>query len=345
MKTSDFDFDLPSELIASSPSIVRGDDRLMQLCISRGEISHHQFKDIIDLLPRNALLVFNDSKVRKARLMAVAMESGASVEMLLLHPISSDQWVVLVSKAKRQRIGKQYQLPEGVTATIIADAEGGEGTKIIEFHGLSESYIEQYGSMPLPPYMHRDASTLDDDRYQTIYAKHLGSAAAPTAGLHFTEEILEKLAEKGIEHTFATLHVGMGTFAPVRTEMIEDHHIHTESYTITPVAADMINRARKEGKPIIAVGTTSCRLLESAMQESQNNEINSGSSMSSIFIYPGYEFRCIDGLITNFHTPKSTLLALVSALAGYDLIRESYEEAIKKGYRFFSYGDAMLILP
>ncbi|NIZ41137.1 tRNA preQ1(34) S-adenosylmethionine ribosyltransferase-isomerase QueA [Entomospira entomophila] len=345
MKTSDFDFDLPQELVASSPSVVRGDDRLMQLCIANQQISHHRFSDIVELLPRNALLVFNDSKVRKARLMATAMESGASVEMLLLHPIVSNRWVVLVSKAKRQKEGKRYQLPDGVTATIISDAEGGDGTKIIEFFGLTESYIEKHGSMPLPPYMHRDASKLDDDRYQTIYAKHIGSAAAPTAGLHFTEEIVEKLTQKGIEHTFATLHVGMGTFAPVRAEIIEEHKIHTESYSISAETAHMINHAKAVGRPIIAVGTTTCRLLESAMKESQDGKIHSGSSMSSIFIYPGYEFRCIDGLITNFHTPKSTLLALVSALAGYDLIRQSYQEAIKECYRFFSYGDAMLILP
>ncbi|NIZ18968.1 tRNA preQ1(34) S-adenosylmethionine ribosyltransferase-isomerase QueA [Entomospira culicis] len=343
MKTSDFDFILPAHLIASEPSLVRGEDRLMVLHRHNQSVAHHNFKEIVDLIPDHALLVFNDSKVRKARLMAQS-EHGASVEFLLLEPQDAHHWLVLVSKAKRQKVGKSYQLPEGVQAKIVGDGES-EGTKIVYFSYLTESYIERYGAMPLPPYMQRQAQDADDERYQTIYAQRVGSAAAPTAGLHFTQDILDKLRARGIEQAFVTLHVGLGTFAPVRSEILTDHVMHTEPYHISEASARQINQAMAEKRPIIAIGTTSCRLLESAMQRSPDGTIHAGDAKSNIFIYPGYQFRCITGLFTNFHTPKSTLLALVSALAGYDFIRKSYQEAIAQEYRFFSYGDAMLILP
>lgn len=343
MDTSEFDFNLPNDLIASTPSIKRGDDRLMLLSVQSKDIVHYQFHDIINIIPSNALLVFNDSRVRKARLKALS-ESGSMVEFLLLRPVSDDVWIVLVNKSKRQKIGQRYTLTDNVSAIIVDDGEY-KGSKLIRFNGLTEHYIETHGSIPLPPYMHRLAQDLDEERYQTVYAKHLGSAAAPTAGLHFTNEILDSMRSRGIQIAFVTLHVGLGTFAPIHSEDITNHVMHTEYCYISPECAHQINKARKEQRPIIAVGTTSCRLLESAASNNPEYDIAAGEFKSSIFIYPGYNFKLVTGLLTNFHTPKSTLLALVSALAGLDLIKESYSVAIKQRYKFFSYGDAMLILP
>jgi S-adenosylmethionine:tRNA ribosyltransferase-isomerase len=343
MQTSDFDFELPQHLIAASPSVRRGDDKLMLLRYADGSITHLDFSDILQMIPPNALMIFNNSKVRKARIMATA-ESGSQVEFLLLQQLSDSCWLTMVSKSKRQKAGRRYLLPAGVTAEIMGEGQA-VGTKIVAFSKMTEAYLEEFGSIPLPPYMQREAQSDDETRYQTVYAKDLGSAAAPTAGLHFTDDLLTKLQDKGVELAFATLHVGLGTFAPVHAPILTDHKMHREYYHISEPCAAQLNQAKDAHRPMIAVGTTSARLLESAMQASHDGRFTAGDAYSEIFIYPGYQFKAISGLLTNFHTPKSTLLAMVSALAGYDLIKKSYAIAIEKEYRFFSYGDAMLILP
>jgi S-adenosylmethionine:tRNA ribosyltransferase-isomerase len=303
--------------------------------------------DLPSFIESGSLMVFNDSKVRKARLYGIATDTGAKVEFLLLHPAKDGQaaedscssWVAMSNKSRKQRIGRHFMFPDKLLGTITGDLPSGE--KIISFdRALDDEFLERNGHIPLPPYIRREDEDLDAERYQTIYAKVIGSAASPTAGLHFTPEILDKIATAGVGMEWVTLHVGLGTFLPVRVDTIEEHQMHTEWYSVPERTAKAVNEAKKEGRKVVAVGTTSARTLESAWIGS---ELRPGSSNTDIFIYPGRSFRLVDQLFTNFHTPKSTLLMLVSAFAGKDLIMDTYREAIREGYRFFSYGDAMLI--
>lgn len=338
METTDFSFELPPELIAQHPPAERGKSRLLVLNRKTGQREHRMVADLPDLVPEGALMVFNDSRVRKARLFARSVDTGAEVEFLLTRFIGGTRWEAVVKRAKRRRVGSRYQFPDGTTAEILA--EEGE-LRIVAFdHPIDDSWLDRYGHIPLPPYIKRADEAQDDQRYQTVYAKTTGSSAAPTAGLHFTEEILARLDARGIERTFVTLHVGLGTFMPVRTSRIEDHVMHEETYSISEEAACAVERARREKRPVIAVGTTSVRTLESAWE---GDHLRRGSSATSIFIYPPYHFKVVDQLFTNFHTPESTLLMLVSAFAGRELILETYAEAVRERYRFFSYGDAMYI--
>lgn len=340
MLLSDLEFDLPEELIAYQPPDVRGNDRLLRLDKNSGQYSDHAFTSLPDLLPQHSLLVFNDSKVHKARLMAMS-ETGSRVEFLLIRPLQPGRWLCLVEKSKRQKIGRVYILPDDNTAKILAEET--DGLKIVEFSRMDDEYLELYGQIPLPPYIKRAATAEDNQRYQTVYARVTGSAAAPTAGLHFTQDMLKQLSERGCDLAFLTLHVGLGTFAPIRTDRVEDHIMHSEEYEISEETTQQINTALRNNQPIIPIGTTSCRTLESAFDKS-SGQVLSGKRDTQIFIYPGYQFRVASGLFTNFHTPGSTLLAMVSALAGYQNIRHAYAHAVENRYRFFSYGDSMLIL-
>ena len=364
MKTGDFFFDLPDRLIAQYPPEQRGHSRLMTLNRVTGKLSHRMVTDLPEILssgefrgPTGALplLVFNDSRVRKARLIGSSRQSGAEVEFLLLESMPQNGkepgkvWKAMTQRARRRKPGSAYVFyDEEGTEIAHAEITGEDGElRILEFEKpVSDDWLERYGHIPLPPYIKREDAPADAQRYQTIYARATGSAAAPTAGLHFTRELLDRLAAGGIESAFVTLHVGPGTFLPVRSENIEDHVMHEERFVITGENADLIEKARAEGRRIIAVGTTSVRTLESAWEDQRR--FRRGWQSTSIFMYPGYKFRAVDALFTNFHTPGSTLLMLVSAFAdsafpGRDLIFESYAEAIREGYRFFSYGDAMLI--
>lgn len=339
MKTADFSFELPHRLIAQFPPEQRGTDRLMVLDRNTGKRSHHQITDLPGLLPAGSLMVFNNSRVRKARLLAVSQTTGARAEFLLVRRLDSRTWKTLVQRAKRRRPGSRYLFEDGRIGEIIEEAGD---YRILRFDPpIDEHWLDRYGHIPLPPYIKRGDTPRDGERYQTVYAEKTGSAAAPTAGLHFTRELLDTLSRQGIELAFLTLHVGLGTFLPVRTENIEDHIMHEEVFGIDEAAAQKIESAKSEGRKIIAVGTTGVRTLESAWQDGR---LLRGEGSTSIFIYPGYTFKVIDALFTNFHTPKSTLLMLVSAFAGRELILESYQEAIQEEYRFFSYGDGMLIL-
>jgi S-adenosylmethionine:tRNA ribosyltransferase-isomerase len=299
---------------------------------------HLMMTDFPNIIPQDALLVFNDSRVRKARLFAKAQNTNAQVEFLLVDRINAVQWKVMAKQAKRRKVGERFYFPDGTEVEIV----GTEGNlRILSFSkSIDDTWLDVYGHIPLPPYIKRPDVAQDEERYQTIYAKYTGSAAAPTAGLHFTEEILAHLRERGIEMVYITLHVGMGTFLPVRSENVESHVMHEETYTITETVANAIERAKQEGKPVVAIGTTSVRTLESAWDA---GHLHTGEHRTDIFIYPGYQFKVVDQLFTNFHTPESTLLMLVSAFAGKDFILECYEEAIQERYRFFSYGDAMYI--
>jgi len=339
MKTREFFFDLPPELVAQFPSERRGSSRLMTVHRTSGAFAHGTVSLLPELLEPGTLMVFNDSKVRRARILGRAKDSGGAVEFLLLKPLDGGRWKVLTDRSRRHRPGKTYLFPEGLEAA----AEGREsGEWVFRFSfPVTEDYLERNGHVPLPPYIRREDGAEDSELYQTVYARKPGSSAAPTAGLHFTEELLEKLAARGIERRFVTLHVGLGTFLPVRTENVEDHRMHEEEFEIGSETAEAVSRAKREGRKVIAVGTTSLRVLESAWNGAGLRE---GPGATSIFIYPGYRFRCVDGLFTNFHTPESTLLMLVSAFAGKDLVFRAYREAVEKGYRFFSYGDAMLIV-
>jgi S-adenosylmethionine:tRNA ribosyltransferase-isomerase len=350
MRKSDFYFDLPPELIAQYPASERGCDRLMTLARDTGEVRHHAMAGLPGLLPPNALMVFNDSRVRKSRLFATCELTGNQAEFLFTNRLSPAHWKVMVRNARRHKPGMTYIFPGGTRATIAANAEceGSEFRELVFDSALTEGWFEQNGHIPLPPYIAREDAALDADRYQTVYARETGSAAAPTAGLHFTETMLRRITEAGIETAWVTLHVGLGTFLPVRTDNIEDHVMHEEIYTISENTAAKINAAKKAGRPVIAVGTTSVRTLESAWE---NDEVQSGSEGrrsasrgTRIFIYPGYQFHVVDGIFTNFHTPESTLLMLVSAFAGKEHIFNAYKCAIENRYRFFSYGDAMLIV-
>lgn len=340
MDVKDFYYDLPEELIAQVPIQKRDESRLMILNREKQTVEHKVFKDILDYLKPGDCLVRNNTKVIPARIYG-KKETGANVEFLLLNNIKGDIWESIVRPGNKLHVGTKVIFGNGLlNAEILEVMEGGTRKVKFTYEGIFNEILDQIGLMPLPPYIHEELK--ERDRYQTVYAKYQGSAAAPTAGLHFTEELLEKIKEKGVEIANVTLHVGIGTFRPVKVDKIEDHHMHSEHYYIKKEDAEKINNAKKNGGRIISVGTTSCRVLESIADE--NGFVKETEGDTSIFIYPGYKFRCIDGLITNFHLPESTLLMLVSALAGKDYIMRAYEEAVKQRYRFFSFGDAMLIL-
>lgn len=340
MLVEDFDYELPEELIAQTPLKKRDESRLMVLDKQTGEIEHKHFSDIIDYLNSGDVLVLNDTKVLPARLIGIKEETKATIEILLLKNIEGDNWECLVKPARRVHIGTIISFGEGLLkAKCIKEFD--EGIKHFEliYDGVLVEILDKLGTMPLPPYIHEKLE--DQNRYQTVYAKNLGSAAAPTAGLHFTEELLDKIKEKGIEVCYITLHVGLGTFRPVAVDKIEDHKMHSEFYMMSGEVADKLNKAKKEKRRIISVGTTTTRTLEAIM--GKYNTFKECSGYTDIFIYPGYKYKAIDNLITNFHLPKSTLIMLVSALAGKENVLNAYKEAVKEKYRFFSFGDSMFI--
>lgn len=340
MKTSDFYYDLPEELIAQDPLEDRSSSRLMVLDRESGNISHHIFKDIIDYLNPEDCLVINDTKVIPARLYGVKEDTGAHIEILLLKRRENDVWETLVRPGKKAKPGTRLTFGDGrLKAEVIDVVEEGNRLIHFEYEGIFEEILDQLGEMPLPPYITHKLQ--DKNRYQTVYAKHEGSAAAPTAGLHFTPELLAAIEAKGIRIARVTLHVGLGTFRPVKVEDVTQHHMHSEYYQVTQEAADIINDTKKRGGRVIAVGTTSTRTLESVADE--DGTMHAAGGWTEIFIYPGYKFKCIDALITNFHLPESTLLMLVSALADKEHIMHAYETAVQERYRFFSFGDAMFI--
>lgn len=340
MNLHDFFYELPEELIAQDPLTDRSGSRLMLLDKESGEIQHKIFKDIVDYLNPGDCLVINNTKVIPARLMGEKIDTGAVIEVLLLKRREKDIWEVLVKPGKKARIGAKIQFGGGkLIGTIVDIVEEGNRLIQFEYEGIFEEILDELGQMPLPPYITHKLQ--DKNRYQTVYAKHEGSAAAPTAGLHFTKELLQQIEEKGVSIASVTLHVGLGTFRPVKEENILEHHMHSEYYCIEQSEADKINNARKNGGRIISVGTTSCRTLESAAAE--DGTLQACSGWTEIFIYPGYRFKAIDALITNFHLPESTLLMLVSALAGRENVLNAYREAVEEKYRFFSFGDAMFI--
>lgn len=348
MKRTDFYFDLPPELIAQYPSERRGNDRLMVLGRKGGEVSHRAVSDLPELIESGTLMVFNNSRVRKARVFGTKESTGREVEFIFLNKIdeASCVWNTLVKNAKKQRAGMRYEFPDSSVGTILENPQN-EGTEFrtVRFDfALTENWFEKNGHIPLPPYIRRADDAADGERYQNVFADTVGSAACPTAGLHFTNEMLETLERKKIERAFITLHVGLGTFLPVREENIEDHKMHEEIFTVESDAARKINQAKKEGRPILAVGTTSVRTLESAcVAEGGAWRVREGTFATSIFMYPGYKFKIVDQMFTNFHTPESTLIMLVSAFSSRENILNAYEEAVREKYRFFSYGDAMLI--
>ena len=340
MKVTEFNYDLPEELIAQVPIEKRDESRLMVLDRKNKTIKHKTFKDIIDYLEPGDCLVRNNTKVIPARIYG-KKETGANIEFLLLNNIEGDIWETIVRPGNKLHIGTKVIFGDGLLEAEVLDIMPG-GTRKVEFHyeGIFNEILDKIGLMPLPPYIHEELK--DRDRYQTVYAKYNGSAAAPTAGLHFTPELLKQLEEKGVKITNVTLHVGIGTFRPVKEETVEAHEMHSEHFYIKQEDADKINETKKQGHRVIAVGTTSCRVLETIADE-DTGMVNETEGDTKIFIYPGYKFKCIDGLITNFHLPQSTLLMLVSALAGKDFIMNAYEEAVREKYRFFSFGDAMFI--
>jgi S-adenosylmethionine:tRNA ribosyltransferase-isomerase len=344
MKTQDFNFELPENLIAQHPPAERGNSRLLVIDRKTRRLEHRMVQDLPSILESGTLMVFNNSRVRKARLFGVSEESGAKAEFLLLSKLDDFSWQVISKRSRRRRFGSRYIFDDaGAEILPAADAYGGAGIMVIRFdRPVDDAWLDLHGHVPLPPYIRRRDTDSDSARYQTVYAREHGSAAAPTAGLHFTDKLLNELLDSGIETAFVTLHVGLGTFLPVRTENVEDHRMHEETYRINDETASRIEKAKAEDRKILAVGTTSLRALESAW--SGYGSLRRGEGNTSIFIYPGHDFKIVDALFTNFHTPLSTLLMLVSAFAGREFILESYEEAVKEGYRFFSYGDACLIL-
>lgn len=351
MQTSDFHFDLPEHLIAQVPSATRGADRLLVLDRTTGSLEDRDFSEFPSLVEPGTLLVFNDSRVRRARVYAEVAVTGSRVEFLLISPVMMPGcqpgavWKVMAKNAKRQKPGREYHFPGDLSARVLDDPDGiaGGEFRLLGFSSpVDDTWLDRFGHMPLPPYIHRDDEAFDADRYQTVYAKTTGSVAAPTAGLHFTPNILDELDRHGIERTSITLHVGLGTFLPVRTENLEDHTMHEERFIISDDTARKVETAKKEGRPIMAVGTTSVRTLESAW-DCGERRLRTGEQSTDIFIYPGYEFSVVDRLFTNFHTPESTLVMLVSAFAGKERIFNAYRHAVEQEYRFFSYGDSMLI--
>ena len=341
MKTSEFYFNLPKELIAQTPADKRGESRLIILNKNTGYLEHKMITDFPDYVEEGTLIVVNNSRVRKARIFGISL-TGGKVEFLLIKQVNKNSWKAIVSKKKKQIVGKKFIFSEDLKGEITANTEN---ETVITFEKeIDDTWLDIHGHIPLPPYIKREDTVQDSDRYQTVYAKNTGSVAAPTAGLHFTETILNKLREKNITIVSVTLHVGLGTFIPVRSQIVEDHKMHSEEYEISEEAAFEINKAKKEGRKILAVGTTSIRTLESAWKgTSSNGSIIAGKSSTDIYIYPGYTFKVVDQMLTNFHTPDSSLILLVSAFAGKERIKNAYNEAIEQKYRFFSYGDAMLI--
>ena len=341
LKKSDFYFDLPQELIAQDPLEDRSSSRLLVLDKNTGELSHHIFRDIIDYLHPGDCLVLNNTKVIPARLLGEREGTGGHVEVLLLKRKEADVWETLVKPGKKCKPGQRLSFGDGLLkAEVLETVEEGNRLIRFEYEGIFEEVLDKLGEMPLPPYITHKLK--DKNRYQTVYAKYEGSGAAPTAGLHFTEELFQKLEEKGVLVANVTLHVGLGTFRPVKVDDVSKHHMHTEFYQVTKEEADRINKAKQAGGRIVCVGTTSCRTIESAADE--NGVLKPGQGDTDIFIYPGYSFKMMDVLITNFHLPESTLLMLVSALAGKEQVMRVYEEAVRERYRFFSFGDAMLII-
>lgn len=339
MKVSDFNYELPEELIAQTPIEKRDQSRLMVLNKEKQTIEHRTFHNIIDYLEPGDVLVRNNTKVIPARLYG-KKETGANVEFLLLNNIEGDIWECIVRPGNKLHVGTKVSFGEGILkAEILEIMPGGTRKVVFQYQGIFNEILDQIGLMPLPPYIHEELK--QKDRYQTVYAKFNGSAAAPTAGLHFTEELLKQLEEKGIIIANVTLHVGIGTFRPVKEETVEAHEMHSEHYYLKQEDADKINQAKQKGKRVIAVGTTSCRVLETVAEKTGKVKETEGDT--EIFIYPGYSFKILDGLITNFHLPQSTLLMLVSALAGKEYMMKAYQEAVKEKYRFFSFGDAMFI--
>ncbi len=341
MNLEDFDYELDQDLIAQTPLKDRSASRLLVLNKNTGEVEHHHFTDIIDFLQSGDTLVLNDTKVIPARLYGIKEETNALIEILLLKNVENNVWEALTKPARRVKVGTKISIGDGMLeCTCIEERE--EGIRVFElsYEGILYEILEQLGTMPLPPYIHEKLK--DQDRYQTVYAKNLGSAAAPTAGLHFTENLMTRLKEKGINICYVTLHVGLGTFRPVSAEKIEDHHMHSEYYEITQATCDMINETKKRNNRVVAVGTTTVRVLESVMNKCGQLQEDKGTT--DIFIYPGYQFKIVDNLITNFHLPKSTLIMLVSALAGRENILNAYRIAVKERYRFFSFGDSMFII-
>lgn len=340
MKVEEFDYNLPEELIAQVPLAQRDSSRLLVLDKKTGDIEHKHFSNIIDYLNPGDTLVLNDTKVLPARLIGVKEETGAVIEILLLKNTEKDNWECLVKPARRVKVGTIVSFGDGkLKAKCIKEIDEGIRHFTFIYEGIFLEILESLGTMPLPPYIHEKLN--DQSRYQTVYAKEVGSAAAPTAGLHFTEELLQKIKEKGINIAYVTLHVGLGTFRPVSVETVEEHEMHSEYYHMTKEVAELLTKTKENGKRIIAVGTTSTRTLETIM--TKYNKFTECSGWTNIFIYPGYEFKAIDCLSTNFHLPKSTLVMLVSALAGKDNILNAYKTAVKEKYRFFSFGDAMFI--
>ena len=338
---SDFYFDLPQELIAQDPLEDRSSSRLLKLDKKTGEIEHHVFKEVPSFLRPGDCLVLNNTKVIPARLYGVKEDTGATIEVLLLKRKENDKWETLVKPGKKMKIGAKVVFGDGLLKAEVVDILE-EGNRLIQFsyEGIFEEVLDALGEMPLPPYITHKLQ--DKNRYQTVYAKYEGSAAAPTAGLHFTKELLEQIQAMGVKIAPVTLHVGLGTFRPVKEENLINHHMHSEYYEITKESADLINETKKNGGRIICVGTTSCRTIESAADE--DGFVHPGCDNTEIFIYPGYRFKVLDGLITNFHLPESTLIMLVSALAGREHVLHAYEIAVKERYRFFSFGDAMIII-
>ncbi|MGM1050556.1 MAG: tRNA preQ1(34) S-adenosylmethionine ribosyltransferase-isomerase QueA [Bacillota bacterium] len=337
-----YDFELPEHLIAQTPLLDRSSSRLLTVSKEDGALSHQVFGDIVNYLRPGDTLVLNDTKVIPARLFGAKEDTGAKAEVLLLKALGEDRWEALVKPGKRLKKGSVITFGEGKLRAIIEE-EGELGARVLSFSydGIFQEILDSLGQMPLPPYI---KEKLDDrDRYQTVYAKHEGSAAAPTAGLHFTEELLDCIRKQGVDIAFITLHVGLGTFRPMSVDQVEDHVMHEEYYVLSQETADLLNETKSRGGRVIAVGTTSCRTLETVGNQCQGGLLRESSGWTSIFIYPGYEFKVVDALITNFHLPKSTLVMLVSALAGRDHILEAYKEAVEREYRFFSFGDAMFI--
>jgi len=354
VRTDDFTFDLPEHLIAQHPPAQRGQSRLMVMDRKTGRREHRMVSDLPSIIKPGTLMVFNNSRVRRARVTGISVEGGAQSEFLLVKRLDEFCWQAMVKRASRRKPGSRYVFPgsggEEVSAGHI-DGPGPEGTITLRFdRPIDDSWLDIHGQVPLPPYIKRPGSRAsspgDIERYQTVYASEHGSAAAPTAGLHFTEEILSRLERAGIESVFITLHVGMGTFVPVRTETVEDHSMHEESFHLNDDAARRVEKAKAEGRAVLAVGTTSVRALEAAWVTDSNGcgRLRRGDGSTSIFIYPSYEFKAVDAMFTNFHTPGSTLIMMVAAFAGREFILESYGEAVREGYRFFSYGDACLML-
>ncbi|MCI6497138.1 MAG: tRNA preQ1(34) S-adenosylmethionine ribosyltransferase-isomerase QueA [Anaeromassilibacillus sp.] len=341
-KTSDYFYELPEELIAQTPVEPRDHSSMLVLDRETGKTQHKHFYDVLDYLKPGDCLILNDSRVLPARIFGTKKDTGAHVEFLLLKCVGNNKWETLVKPGRKAKVGAEFVFSPGVLEGKITDVLE-DGNRIIDFscEGNFYTILEELGKMPLPPYI--TAELKDQERYQTVYSHELGSAAAPTAGLHFTKELLKKIEEKGVKIGYVTLHVGLGTFRPVKAENITEHKMHSEHYHLPKETADLINETKKNGGRVIAVGTTSCRTLES-VATFNDGKILESDGWTSIFIYPGYEFKVLDGLITNFHLPESTLIMLVSAFAGYEHVMAAYKEAVEKRYRFFSFGDAMLII-